>query len=121
MKQVRVWNDNKYEHREKFKGGMVIIPAGKYIEMNRDDAVLFKGQFTGMPENPRDARGFKMIRLEFNPSKIKDVVEEVEQANTCQACGFVAKTSAGLSAHIRANHQNQMVDEDAREALNKGL
>jgi hypothetical protein len=120
---VRVWNDNKYDHKEKFKGDIVIIPAGGYVEMNRDDAVLFKGQFTPMIKNKggrEDPMGFKKIRIDYNPKEIvEDVVTKAEQATTCQACGFVAKSNAGLSAHIRANHMQQMVDDDAREAIQK--
>ena len=121
---VKVYNDNKYEHQEKFKGQMIIIPAGGYVEMTRDDAVLFRGQFRPMIKNKgggEDPRGFKMIRIataESEPEVI-DIVAKNEAENTCLACGKVCASAAGLKAHIRHNHQHQMVDEDAREALTK--
>lgn len=123
MSMVRVYNDNIYEHREKFRGDEIIIPAKGYIEMNAEDAVLFKSQFTPIIRNKGgqdDPRGFKMIRIDYNPADVKqvrDVIAESEQELTCQACGFVAKNKAGLAAHIRANHSSQMIDSDAREAL----
>lgn len=127
-KTVRVYNDNKHEHTEKFKGSTISIPPGGYVEMTRDDAVLFRGQFKPMMRNKggkEDPRGFKMIRIDDTPyspeQMVKDVVKENEDKNTCQACGFVAASAAGLSAHIRHNHQHQMVDDDAREALAKEL
>lgn len=119
---VRVWNDNIHDHTEKFRGQMVVIPAGKYVEMQAEDAVLFKSQFTPIIRNKGgrdDPRGFKKIRIEYNPTAadIKDAVADHEQAVTCQACGYGAKTQADLLEHIKTNHASQMVDTDAREAL----
>lgn len=122
MANVRVYNDNKFEHREKFRGDIIIIPPGEYVEMDKEDAVLFKSQFTPIIRNKGgrdDPKGFKMIRIEYNPEVIpvRDVVGEHTASLTCQACGFEAKTEAGLKVHIRASHASQMVDEDARQAL----
>jgi len=126
MSMVRVYNDNIYEHREKFRGETIIIPAGGFVEMDREDAVLFKSQFTPIIRNKGgqdDPRGFKKLRIDYDPSKagaVLDVAGQDEQERTCQACGFVAKTKAGLAAHMRANHLSQMIDADAREALENG-
>jgi hypothetical protein len=122
MSQVRVYNDNKYEHREKFRGEIIIIPPGEFVEMNRDDAVLFKSQFTPVIRNKGgrdDPAGFKMLRIEkdLGAPTVKDVVAEHEAENTCMSCGFVAKSKTGLQSHIRANHASQMVDSEAREAI----
>jgi hypothetical protein len=120
---VRVYNDNKYEHREKFRGDIIVIPPGEYVEMNREDAVLFKSQFTPVIRNKGgadDPAGFKMLRIDYNPDAagaVKDVVAEHEADNTCMSCGFIAKSKTGLASHIRANHTAQMVDDDAREAI----
>lgn len=123
MAMVRVWNDNVYEHTERFRGAMVTIPAGKFIEMPAEDAVLFKSQFTPIIRGKSgvdDPRGFKKIRIEYNPQPIvEDVVAKHEQSLTCQACGFVAKTDKDLKSHIRSTHVAQMLDDDAREALVK--
>lgn len=127
MSLVRVYNDNIYEHREKFRGDMIIIPSGGFVEMDREDAVLFKSQFTPIIRDKGgrdDPRGFKKLRIEYEPkagAQVVDAVAEDEQKRTCQACGFVAKTAAGLSAHMRSNHLAQMVDADAREALERGI
>ena len=122
MSMVRVYNDNIYEHREEFRGVEVIIPSKGFVEMNRDDAVLFKSQFTPILKGRGgidDPRGFKMLRIEFDPGKpeVEDIVGKVEVELSCQACDFKAQSKAGLAAHIRARHSQQMVDTDAREAI----
>jgi hypothetical protein len=43
--QVRVWNTNRYPFKQKWKDSIITIPAGKYIEMERSEAVEFKSSF----------------------------------------------------------------------------
>lgn len=124
MSTVRVYNDNIYEHRENFRGKEIIIPSKGFVEMNKDDAVLFKSQFTPIVRGRGgvdDPKGFKMLRIEFTPEVVKDIVAEQEEALSCQACDFKAQSKAGLAAHIRAKHAHQMIDQDAREALENGI
>ena len=68
MARVKVWNDNIYPHTETFKGEKINIPAGSYVEMDWEEAIEFKGQFTGIaplgPDGKPDARYFKKIRLD---------------------------------------------------------
>lgn len=80
MPLVKVWNDNVHPHSERFRGDLVVIPAKSFVEMEWEDAIQFKGQFTPM-EMPRkegaraedeedsvggpDPRCFKMIRVEY--------------------------------------------------------
>ncbi len=37
--RVKVWNDNTFDHVDKFKGKEISIPAGTFIEMDYFDAV----------------------------------------------------------------------------------
>jgi len=124
MSNVRVFNDNVHEHKEKFRGDWVIIPAGGFVTMNREDAVLFKSQFTpimGKQGVRDDPRGYKMIRIDYDASlPVADVVADHKASLLCQACGFEAKTEAGLKVHVRT-HVGQMVDVDAREAVQNGI
>lgn len=66
MAIVKVWNRNKYDHTEEFKGQKITIKAGESIEMDYIDAIDFKGQFT--PKAPQDAtqpeRFYKMLEVE---------------------------------------------------------
>lgn len=122
MNRVKVWNDNIYPYTEKFRGDTIIIPPGGHIVMPMEDAVLFKSAFkTPIYEKNgmQKPESFKKIRLEPIPDGVVDVVGENLQELTCQACGFVAKSTAGLASHQRSNHLHMMVDDDARKALAK--
>jgi hypothetical protein len=119
MAKVRVYNDNVFDHVEKFKGTMLKIPTKGFIEMDREDAVQFKSQFRAPIYDKggiQTRESMKMIRLE------KMGAEEVKQEPefVCQKCGFQAKSQAGLAAHIRANHVESMIDDDAKKELQAG-
>lgn len=127
--QVRVYNDNKIDHVENFKGQSFNIPAGGYIEMEREDAVLFRGQFFPPKFNKsgiQEIESMKMIRIQpiveqAEESKLEKKEQSKKTELVCMKCGFEAKSKAGLSAHIRSNHTASMVDDDAKEALIKEL
>lgn len=126
--EARVWNDNKYTYQERFKGQNISIEPGAFIIMPLQDAYEFKGTFCQpviLKNGRHDERFYKMIRVEkIDPKsdKIKEVEKKEAQTKTdltCNACGFVAKNSTGLSAHIRHNHLQQMESDDARKAIIK--
>jgi len=124
FKQFRVWNDNELLHREKFKGKIIEIPAGESIDMQKDEAVEFKSQF--FPQKVTEGgehlpEGFKMIRLEPLYDNVEDTTKkDIKDDHTCMKCNFTAVTAAGLASHIRHNHVDSMVDEDARDKLLEG-
>ncbi len=68
MPMVKVWNDNKHPHTESFKGEKITIGAGECIEMEWEEAVEFRGQFTGVApiadNGEPDPKFFKMIRVD---------------------------------------------------------
>jgi hypothetical protein len=117
---TRIYNDNVHDHREKFRGDWVEIKAGGFIEMQRDDAVLFKGNFfppkyeaNGL-QDPKSFKKLRLVNMESNvpePPKAEQFI--------CTACGFQAKNKIGLMSHIRHNHADQMIDEEARDKLTK--
>lgn len=70
MALAKVWNDNVYPHVEEFKSQKLEIPAGGFIEMDYDEAVMFKGQFKAPiidGGGNHDPRGFKKLRIEAAP------------------------------------------------------
>lgn len=119
MSRVKVWNDNVLDHVEKFKGKEIKIASKGYVEMDRDDAVLFKSQFYP-PKfdkgNVQMVESFKMIRIEAITNKPGASTVEPDDF-VCMKCGFKAASNAGLKSHIRANHADSMVDDDARKEL----
>jgi hypothetical protein len=109
--KARVWNDWTKEHVEEFRGDTVRIPSKKYVVMDWQDAVQFRGQFTPIV---RDGLGTdlkpKMIRLE----RI-DAAQAASDKFVCQMDGAEFQTQAQLDAHIAANYKEAMLDEEARK------
>ena len=120
---VRVYNDNIVPHKEHYKGQDLVIEPKGFIEMDRDEAVQFKSQFFPPKFNKggqQEIDSMKMIRLAPIPAKQKESApqsQQAEETHTCMACGFEAKSGAGLKSHIRNNHADLMVDDDAKKEL----
>jgi len=113
MAKVRVYNDNVFDHEEKFRGDIVKIPAKGFVEMEREDAVLFKSQFTSPKfggDGVQEMESYKMIRLAPIENQAPDV--PVNSDHICMVCGFEAKSKSGLLAHARAQHKEQMIDDE---------
>lgn len=124
MAKVRVYNDKLIEHVEKFKGDTFKIPAGGFIEMEDEDAVLFKSQFrTPIFDKGRNQTLESMKRIRVAPiPEQKGAVAKADESEPlrCMACNFIADSKAGLKSHVRAKHADAMVDDDARKELQKG-
>lgn len=112
MSKVKVWNDNKYPHVEEFKGTKITIPAGECIEMDWEEAVEFKGQFTPMVRNGADEldpRFFKMIRVE------RPTVLPIKDDLVCHADGKTAATKEDLEKMLAQYSDRRVVDKDAEK------
>jgi hypothetical protein len=118
MALVKVWNDNVHPYREEFRDQKIYIPAKGYIEMQLDEAQLFKGSFAPVPVdadgNPTP-EGFKMIRIE----QIAEGASAPEvKATVCMACAKDCASVKALQDHIFADHKDiAVVDEEAEKAL----
>lgn len=118
MSNVRVYNDNDFEHVEMFKGDKISIAPKDYITMDRGDAVLFRGQFFQpryLADGVQDPRSFKMIRIE--EALAVDKAPDAFSALRCQACGYESATEHGLKVHIAKMHVGRVLDSDAKEEL----
>lgn len=106
MARVKVWNLNVHEHKEEFKGVMLEIPAKGFIEMDWEDAVQFRGQYTPMlikADGTHDPRGFKMIKVDPPSEPIFKEAPLVNHATgqTASNAQELAKMLAEV-AHLRA-------------------
>jgi hypothetical protein len=118
VNSVKVFNKNIYDYETKFKGVEYKIKAGGFIEMNPTEAEEFVSQFKApivLKGGVHDPRGYQMLEIRKD-DKIEVENKPSQDSFICQKCGFVAKSSAGLRAHIRANHLDEL-DEDARRDL----
>lgn len=120
MALVKVWNDNSYDHKEKFRDEELVIPAKKYILMQEDDALLFKGQYTPMVlmgDKTPDPRHFKMLRLEKHDPSAEVEAPKVDETK-CIACNYKATSKTDLTEHMNATHAENLVKD---EELDKEL
>lgn len=65
----RVYNMHRdgLTHKEKFKDELIEIPYGKYVLMDYEDAVQFRGQYFPMKmdaQGVQDPTTYKMIKIE---------------------------------------------------------
>jgi len=112
MGMAKVWNDNTFPHVEKYKGQTIEIPPGKYIEMDRDEALQLQGQFKAprkRGDGTDDPRFFKMIRLEGG--------ESITDYNplTNPITGKVAESPEALRDEL-APYKDLLVKDDKKDS-----
>ena len=116
--KAKVWNDNIFPYTERYKGDLIEIPAKSFIEMDLDEAVMFRGTFSSIV---RDADGqpkkesFKMIRVEPQGNPVDNVIKS--DPNKCLACGKVLGSQAELAQHIFNEHPAMLDPESRSEAV----
>lgn len=123
---VKLYNDNDLDHKERYKGAQIIIKAHDYIEMDYDEARQFMGQYFPYIKTKggtQDPKSYKMLRIdEEDAQRIRDIKasnagDEKEKVFVCQSCGNEFRTKKGLLKHIKSKHSSEMVDKEARDEL----
>lgn len=120
MATVKVYNRNKYPYKEKFKDEQIHIEPGGYVEMDEDDAYMFKGSFSSPVlgvDGEHLPQGFKMIEI----VKDSDAPAEAPKAKShqCLACKYTGESDADLKEHLKTHEDQVVVDEEAEKALRK--
>ncbi len=120
MPLVKVYNDNVHPHTERFQGKELTIPAGGHIEMEYEEAMDFRGQFTGLapvaPNGAPDPRYFKMIRVE----KLKEpLFKDTSLVNP--VTGKMHSTAEELRAVLSEYGHLRVTDPDAEKAQKSEL
>lgn len=122
MAKVRVWNDNIHDYKEKFRDEKIVIKAKHFIEMEEDQANLFRGTFSPIlvdADGNKVAEGFKMIRLE----KITESEAKALESFNCHVCQYEAVSGEGLDEHVKETHshllvKDELAEQDLRERKN---
>lgn len=118
--KVKVWNDNVHPYSEDFRGKKISIPAKGFIEMEYDEANLFRGTFSPVIRDADGndmAEGYKMIRVEDPGLTVEPKVDPL----LCQACRYLAKSEKDLDAHMVTHSGSLVEDHDAElEMKRKG-
>lgn len=123
MAKVEVWNDNKFPHKEVFKGDTIAIPAGGKIVMEEDDAIDFRGQYFQIVKDGADVQtpqSYKKIRIGRKLTNEDLASEAVALDLVCQKCGYKATSKTDLDEHIKANHLEDLEDQELAEKIKRG-
>ena len=116
--RAKVYNDNKHVYKETFKGDQIVIEPGKFIEMDYDEALMFKGTFNGIKldaDGRPTPESFKMIRVEPMGNPADSVIKS--DPNKCAACAKVFTDQGALAQHIFDEHPESMAPESRDEAV----
>lgn len=111
MGVAKVYNDNQYPHVEKFKGKTIEIPAKEFIEMDRDEALQFQGQFRAprkRGDGTDDPRFFKKIRVVGGEDK------EKYNPLTNPITGQVAESKEQLEAQLK-QYRHLLIEDDKQQ------
>ncbi|MES3012629.1 MAG: hypothetical protein V4750_02730 [Pseudomonadota bacterium] len=114
MGLARVYNDNVHPHTEVFKEKTISIAPKSFIEMDLEDAIEFKSNFTPIKtdgeKNPLP-ESFKMIRVV--------AIDKAETAMPliCHATGKIAANAAELAA-MNAEHIDAL-EADSRKLVDE--
>lgn len=106
--QVKVHNDNIYPYQEEFRGKLISIPVGEYVEMDEDEAGYFLEKFTFPKKDSQgrpDPQFFKKLRIE-RPPKVK-----LDDDLVCHANGQKAATKEELAA-VLGNFAHMLAGKD---------
>lgn len=125
MKKVEVHNLNSFPYEEQFRDNLIKIEANNYIEMEYEEAILFKGSMNSVKRNGDGAvlpESYKMLKIVQDGSGKQMVADAKKQAAEfkCQACGYNASGKQDLHIHTKEEHAHQLDDPKvAKELLKK--
>jgi hypothetical protein len=114
---VRVWNKNVHTFEQEFEGRLITVPAGRFVEMDVDEARRFVGKYYPMEFDGggrQKPHSFKMLVIDTHGAKETPRREPIQKYK-CVGCGFIATDEKTLNAHIDDKHLNDMADADERE------
>lgn len=107
----RIHNMNTVDHVEEFKGNIITIKAGGFIEMPYSEAVAFKGQF--FPKLNQKKIQLEMIR----PPDLQEALKEAMEY-ACPKCSKTHGSDDELNAHIESEHFDDL-DEEVQKEIKK--
>lgn len=116
--QVKVWNNNVHDYREKFRERDLLIKAKGFIVMDRDEAEVFIGSYAGRMktgDGQDDPRGFKMLKVDYEGIDIPEPAE----AFVCHADGKTFQTKAELDSHEEQYKDRIVKDEVAEQEIRR--
>ena len=123
---VKVHNLNVYPLDQVFKGQKIHIPPQKYVEMDYEEAVQFRGLYLPIAHDAggvQKPESYKYIKIdEGDVERIhrqRGLIgnDEKKDKFVCHMCSKDFITKKGLLTHIKSKHVDAMMDEEARDEL----
>jgi hypothetical protein len=112
---TKIWNDNVHPHSEMFKGTRITIPAKDFVEMEWEEAIELRSQFTGLAplraDGTPDPAYYKMLRVDPPATPIFRDETLVNHAD-----GKRAATKAELQEMLGKFSHRLVDDPDAEKA-----
>lgn len=130
MPLVKVYNRNSITHKELFKGDEIVIQPGKYIMMDFNDAVDFRGQFIAPRFNKGGQQLVESMKIiEIDKEDYKRALDEINNRGeekskktfVCFKCGKEYISKKALLTHVKNSHSDELVDDETREELDAEL
>lgn len=118
---VKVYNRNKYEYSEMFNGKEILIPAGKHVMMDYEEANRFLGKlgkFTRTKDGQQDPRSFKWLEIDKEDRRRVELLlraeadEKATKIFVCHMCGKEFSSKKLLMGHIKSEHADDIIDDD---------
>ena len=116
--QVKVWNDDKNEYSEEFRGKMVVIPSGEFVLMGRSEANKFLSQSTGVIIDGAGRHTKpKMLRIEKPAEEFAELTEQPLKYTARD--GKMFRTKVGLEEYEATLPEGLNADESGPKKRRK--
>jgi hypothetical protein len=118
MSNVRVYNTNNHPFEQKFRDSIIKIPAGKFIEMDREEAVAFKSQWYPVTLDYNgnvDPKSYKRLTIKPIPTEGHPEPEMPKFIN--HATGESFDSHEALLADIKSSPELLAAQQAANEDL----
>jgi hypothetical protein len=121
---VKVWNRNKFDHKELWRDKQIHIPAGGHISMDYDEANRFMGQMFSpkfdkggiqLPESYKWLEVDKDDRRRVEMSLRNETEEKAKRVFVCMACNKEFESKKALMAHSKEKHSDILVKEEGED------
>jgi hypothetical protein len=125
----KIHNLNRFDHKEMFQGKEIIIPAGKHIMMDYEEANRFLGQMFPIKWEKggvQDPRSYKWLQMDKDDKRRCELAlrneaeEKSKKLFVCHSCGKEFVVKKALMDHIKREHLDDLADENVKEALQEG-
>lgn len=108
---VKVWNDNTLPFEQEFQGEKLKVAAQRYIMMDNEKAIMFRGQYFPMQFDAggtQKRESYKMIRIEQMGGGELPKIDKLK----CQACSYIGLNNADLDEHVNSEHLDQLINKE---------